>query len=171
MRSFILTALFLCLAVPLAGKSSAQSWITRDACTVTSKDLATVDETILTERNIAERSKATPFGIGKLWKITSPAGAISHIWGTIHSSQTIALDLPEKVVALIEAAQIVAIEIDPTHITRAEITEEYSGIGVYQANLENGYSRIPSLIQSWIDSRLQAMGSPRKHIGSWSLPI
>jgi uncharacterized protein YbaP (TraB family) len=118
----MLAFVFLSLRVSIASKASAQSSITREACTVTTEDLANVDETILTERNIVEASKTTPYGVGKLWKITSPAGAVSHIWGTIHSSQTIAVALPTEVIQLIETARVVAIENDPTSITRFELT-------------------------------------------------
>ena len=66
MRSLILAFVFLSLGVSIASEASAQSWITREACTVTTEDLANVDETILTECNIVEAPKTTPYGVGKL---------------------------------------------------------------------------------------------------------
>ncbi len=158
MRIFMLAVVFLSLGVSIASKPSAQSWITREACTVTTEDLANVDETILTERNIVERSKATPYGVGKLWKITSPAGAVSHIWGTTHSSQTVALNLPDRVLALIEAAQFVAVEYDPTRRSRAELTADNAGADWFDFGPHVDLEAIPDHIENWIDLRLQALG-------------
>ncbi len=49
---------------------------------------------------------------GKFWRIEHPNGAVSHLWGTWHSSDLLILDLPEEVKRTIEAARLIALEVD-----------------------------------------------------------
>lgn len=47
-----------------------------------------------------------------LWRIEAPNGVISHLFGTIHSSDPRVVDLPIGLSTIIESAAVVALEID-----------------------------------------------------------
>ena len=59
-----------------------------------------------------------PNGTGKFWQITAPDGAISHLWGTLHSADLHILRQADQMRDVIESARVVAVEIDFTYPTR-----------------------------------------------------
>ncbi len=103
----------------LAPPATAQDWFTAEACAVPK---AVIDPAVLSpagEADLARRAASMPNAQGRLWRITTPDGQVSHLWGTMHSSDRAVLDLPGPVRQLIETASVVAIESDPTPDTRA----------------------------------------------------
>ncbi|MBX7059390.1 MAG: TraB/GumN family protein [Leptospirales bacterium] len=54
---------------------------------------------------------AVPFAEGRLFRVTSPAGAVSHVFGTMHSNDPRVLALPEDVAAAFEQSRVLLPEI------------------------------------------------------------
>ncbi|MEM9349794.1 MAG: TraB/GumN family protein [Pseudomonadota bacterium] len=106
-----LRALALAL-LALASPLNAASWATRDVCDI---DTLEIPKGWTTEQDIAEakeRAKSIPNGTGRLWRIEGPGGAVSHLFGTLHSNDPLLLDLPEELESALESARLVATEID-----------------------------------------------------------
>lgn len=148
------------LACVLAAPLSAQSWATRDLCLI---EEATIHEDIFAPEFYAMmqiRGAEIPNSTGRYWRITSQSGAVSHLWGTMHSTLPIILRLPEEVTDTIEAARIVATEVDYTQYTRPELT----ALRTTTAKLANSYTinvrdlNIPPKLLTWIEERLFALG-------------
>ena len=59
----------------------------------------------------AERAAAeTPNGDHRLWRVTAPGGAVSHLYGTMHVSDPTIVALPPDAQAAFDAAETVVIE-------------------------------------------------------------
>lgn len=151
-----LTLLACIFAAPL----SAQSWATRDLCLI---DEVRVHEEIFAPEFYAQmqsRGAKIRNGTGRFWRITSPNGAVSHLWGTMHSTLPIILRLPEEVTNAIAAARVVATEVDYTQYTRPELTVLHTAV----TKLSNQYTlnvsdlNIPPQLLTWIEQRLFALG-------------
>lgn len=114
--------LSVALAVlPLA--TQAQDWATKDVCSVESP---AIFEDAFAPANFAELEDkgATLLNAkGRLWRIETKTGAVSHLWGTMHASDPLILDLPEVLRTAIETARVVAVEIDFTSKSRTELRE------------------------------------------------
>ncbi|MEL7254625.1 MAG: TraB/GumN family protein [Pseudomonadota bacterium] len=147
-------------ACALATPLSAQSWATRDLCLI---DEAKVHEDIFTPEFYAamqDRGAQIPNGVGRYWRITSDTGAVSHLWGTMHSTLPMILRLPDQVTDTIEAARVVAVETDYTQYTRPELTVQRTSVTRYS----NTYTLnvpdldIPPELLTWINERLFGLG-------------
>lgn len=117
-RLLLIFALAVC---PLAVQ--AQDWATKEVCTV---DTANVSEDAFKPSSFAElevKGAFLPNGKGRFWRIETASGAVSHLWGTMHSSSPLILDLPDALIEAIENARIVAVEIDFTAQSRAELRD------------------------------------------------
>lgn len=113
-------ALILGLSALFAAPATAQDWATREVCAV---DTPRIVEAAFAPASLAELeglAAKIPNANGKFWQITAPDGAVSHLWGTFHSSDPLILALPEKVRTAIAAAKTVAVEVDFTHASREE---------------------------------------------------
>ncbi len=149
--------------LPSAVSAQAQKWATRDACTITTAD---VDRHLSDEDFVKEaraRAADTPNGVGRLWKITASNGAVSHLWGTMHSSAQPVLDLPQELLQRVSNTRLLAIEIDYRPADRAEHARMMSYEGWWQDTyvppsplplLDGSDPRIPG----WISERLLAAG-------------
>lgn len=112
------SALVLTLWAVLSGSAGAQDWATPEVCSVDTpavSDLAFAPASLDTLQAEADK---IPNSKGKFWRITSPEGAVSHLWGTFHSSDPLILKLPADVTETIDAARAVAVEIDYTFKSR-----------------------------------------------------
>lgn len=152
--------LIILLCCAFGAPLSAQSWATRDLCLI---EEAKVHEEIFAPEFYAQmqrRGAEIPNGRGRFWRITSPEGAVSHIWGTMHSTLPIILRLPEEVTDAIAAARVVATEVDYTQYTRPELTVLRTAI----TKLSNPYTlnvsdlNIPPQLLNWIKERLFGLG-------------
>lgn len=115
-------ALSLLLAV-FPSTAMAQDWATKDVCSV---DVAAVSEAAFAPATFAqlEDTGATlPNGKGRFWRIETASGAISHLWGTMHSSDPLILDLPDALKTALKNARMIAVEIDFTAQSRAELRD------------------------------------------------
>ena len=152
----ILAAIFVLL---IAAPVHAQAWATRDVCVV---DRAKVHEEVFAPVGYTEIQRASrkiENGVGKFWRITSPGGKVSHLWGTIHSNQPMLLDLPQKVEREIDAARVVALEMDYIPNTRREIFE-HATRNRYRNRGEPSFMSLglPSELESWIRDRFVGIG-------------
>ena len=57
---------------------SAQDWVTREACDVPNIEINDPD---LTPAYLAAQEAEFENGIGRLWRVTSQSGAVSHVCG------------------------------------------------------------------------------------------
>ncbi|KMW60169.1 hypothetical protein AIOL_000322 [Candidatus Rhodobacter oscarellae] len=145
----------------LAQSASAQFWATAEACAVTEPKLEPADFLDPSFETLQARGAAMSNGQGRLWRITAPDGATSHLWGTYHSSDRFILDLPDKLIELITNARVVAIEIDPIHKSRRgfEHSREYSRNGWMRAPVRGfTFPELHGEITEWIRSRTASLG-------------
>ena len=109
-------------ALVLAGydcAAHAQDWATADVCRVKTAEItetafapATFDALEAAGANLAN-------GKGRFWRIETSNGAVSHLWGTMHSADPLILDLPQALRSVIGAARVVGVEIDFAGKSRA----------------------------------------------------
>lgn len=112
------TAPTLAFTLLLAFPAGAQDWATHEVCTVDAPvvvDAAFAPSDLAT---LAAEAAAIPNGTGKFWQITSPDGAVSHLWGTFHSADPLILALPAPVTETIASSRAVAVEVDYTFQSR-----------------------------------------------------
>jgi uncharacterized protein len=156
----LIGGLLFAALMALASPASAQDWFTAEACAVPK---VAIDPTVLSPDELASLSRRAvdvPNGQGRLWRITTSAGRVSHLWGTLHSSDRAVLDLPKPVRVLIDAATIVAIETDPTPATRAAVAELNRWDGFWKSSDAPWDARTdfdPELLE-WITARVANMG-------------
>lgn len=160
----------LALAGVLGMPAMAQDWATLDLCTVTGPE---IDPRVLPPDLLAElEQKATRFrnGTGRYWRIESPDGAVSHLWGTFHSTDPLILDLPQRVEDDIDAARLVALEIDYIWQDRQSYTNSHDFDGwfreggslIWRFQAEN--TGVPEPIIQRIRARTEGVG------WSWNAP-
>ncbi len=121
MRQVVGAAALVLTLMLVPGLVRAQHWITRDVCDF---DTPMVHADLIGAQNLAEmrmRADAVPNSHGRLWRVTSDTGAVSHLFGTLHSSHAAILDLPDDVIALVRGARVVSPEIDFTAPTRRHV--------------------------------------------------
>lgn len=116
--------LLLSFVTPLT--ASAQDWATREVCTFDTAEIHEAAFVGRSEAELREAAAAIPNGLGRFWKVTSPEGTISHLWGSMHSTHPLILDLPEPVTNAISSARIVMPERSWFNLTRQEITQDFS---------------------------------------------
>lgn len=85
----------------------AQDWADSDVCTI-DPDVTALPGMAALE----DAATGIPNSTGRFWQITAPNGAMSYLWGTLHSADPLILDLPDEATHAIETARIVAIETD-----------------------------------------------------------
>ena len=95
-----------------AHSAPAQDWATREVCfsdpqPVTAADVVPHD----LDRLEAEAAQIAN-SVGRLWRIESTDGAVSHLWGTMHNAHPQVLDLPEALELAIRNARLVAVDQD-----------------------------------------------------------
>ena len=152
-----------------ASAATAQSWFTQDACAL---DGARVDDWKLsTVEEIRRDARLARIenGVGRLWRVTSQAGRVSHLWGTLHSNDPAVLDLPTRLREILGAAKVVAVEIDQTKASRAELTEYAKREGIYLAVAGQQFLELDLRVLEWAGKRLQSNGYQQDAI-EWIAP-
>jgi uncharacterized protein YbaP (TraB family) len=137
----------------------AQSWLTPQSCRIASPetDPGVIDPAILAP--IETEAARIPNGTGRLWRITGPGGAVSHLWGTMHSSDPLILNLPPELRQALAGAQVVALEYDPIYPTRHAHDAMIRGEGLYRDyDAPDDYAEIDPRLRHWIEARLDAIG-------------
>lgn len=105
----------LCFTVAAALTATgtlAQDWATKEVCTVDDPQVHEAAFAPATRADLESQADQIPNNTGKFWQITSPDGAVSHLWGTYHSADPLILDLPAEVTTRIDAAGVIAVETD-----------------------------------------------------------
>ncbi|MDJ0637902.1 MAG: TraB/GumN family protein [Paracoccaceae bacterium] len=96
----------------------AQDWATPEVCGGTP---GPVDDSVfepIGRATLEDAAARIENRRGKFWRIEHLNGAVSHLWGTWHSSDPLILDLPEDVTRTIDTSRLVAVEVDFVHKTR-----------------------------------------------------
>jgi uncharacterized protein YbaP (TraB family) len=155
----------LCLALfGVASGAQAQEWATKAFCDP--PRIAVFDRVFApqTRADLERHAARIPNGTGRFWRVTSPDGAVSHLWGTMHSSHPSVLDLPQAVLTEIAGASRVALEIDPTFKDRESHGRFVRGDGLYRPAMSPfrfADLGLPQDIERHLGNRLEALGWPR----------
>lgn len=104
--------LALACLLGLAAPAAAQDWATAEVCTVDKPEIVEAAFPAPGLAALDEAARTIVNGTGRFWKIETPSGAVSHLWGTLHSADPLILDLPQEVRDTIAAARLVAVEVD-----------------------------------------------------------
>ena len=117
-----------------AAPAVAQDWATRDLCFPPRIEIH--DEVFAPEgrAELEARAAAIPNATGRFWRIMAPDGAVSYLWGTMHSSHRSVLDLPDTVRKALTGADQLGLEIDPTFPDRESHDAYMRGDDVYRAD-------------------------------------
>ena len=158
---------FLFAGLFLAEPALAQDWATRQVCTVVTPEIhADLFDPYGLDR-LEDDAAKIPNGTGRLWRITTPEGAVSHLWGTFHSADAHILRAAEAARDLIETARIVAVEIDFSLDSRAAYREAQYVPGRYNEatdpfafddNQRGTIANLPAEISGWILDRAIELG-------------
>ncbi len=109
------------LTIALCVPAFAQSWVTPESCRVETPFMSAEAFDPQKRQRLEVETAKIPNGIGRFWRITTPKGKVSYLWGTMHSTDRSILDLPDALRQQITSAHVVALEFDPTPDTRADI--------------------------------------------------
>ncbi len=141
-------------------EAHAQYWMTKEACNVTEP---IVDRTLADFDLVAARASAIENGTGRLWRITSPDGAVSHMWGTFHSTNPLILNLPDELREVLANAKVVAPEFNPIFKSRRRIEIVFQGSDQLRSfRSPSEFPEIDPRIRPWIESRLISLGYAAK---------
>ncbi|WIY27189.1 TraB/GumN family protein [Parasedimentitalea psychrophila] len=169
----MLKPLLFALAMLMPATLQAQAWATRETCEVVS---AEIDPQALPDALLAQlRADAAkiPNPKGRFWRVQSPGGAVSHLWGTVHSNDPLILDLPVIVQQRISGARIVALEFDPVFASRQAVEDHQEKELFRPKNSTYSFddSGLDPLIVDWIRSRLDGLGWGREAADYLTLPF
>lgn len=143
----------------IAGPAQAQSWFTYDACTVNEPaiDPRAIDAAMMGA--IKAEAAEIENGLGRLWQVTSSKGAVSFLWGTMHSTGRLILDLPTELEAIIENSRVVMPEISPVIESREGVAIRLRGDSQWATASDFGvYRDLDPRVIPWIDQRIRALG-------------
>lgn len=144
----------LCAFFGFSAVAAAQDWVTAEACSIPKGDTLSVSEDWL-----AAEAAQYPDGIGRLWRIITDQGAVSHLWGTMHDASPEVTQLPAPFIEIIQNATVVATEMDPLFRTRGEIDAWFQRVGEFQtAEIPREVDFLSDEVHSWVVARLQAVG-------------
>lgn len=149
--------LLFAAVVALGGSGApamAQSWFDRAACLV---DAPRLDPDVYPDDRVAmitREGAALPGGVGRFWQVTAPSGAVSHIWGTLHSNLPVITRLPAPVQAALRDATIVALETNPLEATRIQLRARLAPDRLYGTDRGAHWAnQIDPRIRTWIERR------------------
>lgn len=108
-------------------ESSAQAWVTQSACALKDEPFDADSVSPGLAQAVAQAEAATPNPTGRFWRITSNAGQVSHIWGTMHSCNPAVLRVPQPVTEKIVSARVLAVESNPHERPRHILQRDFSG--------------------------------------------
>lgn len=151
-----LRLLAVLILVPLP--SPAQHWATVEACRVETPRIH--EEVFGRNRAFIDQMAGQALnGVGRLWKITAANGAVSHLWGTMHSNDPIILDLPLQLRDVLANAKVVASEYNPIPPSRRHMERQRSDERLWRP-LRSGHTfSLPNKeVEGWINSRMIALG-------------
>jgi uncharacterized protein len=109
------------------------------------KTIAT-DRSLLSDNDwssVDELAETVPNGIGRLWRIETPRGAVSYLWGTYHSSDIRISNLPDEVEYLIADARLVLLERVASDLSLREMRDQWDWGFFYDATDESVLHELP----------------------------
>ena len=142
----------------LPEEAPAQSWATPETCTIETAEIApeAIDAALMVE--LEAEAARIPNATGRLWRITSPDGAVSHLWATFHSTERLILDLPPILRRILEDASFVAVEYDPVFASREQHDAFMQGGNLFvDEGTNNLYATIDERVRDWIGARLDSL--------------
>ena len=146
----------LALALSTAGPAAAQDWFTHAACTgaVARIDPLAYPPALQDEYQAA--LEAIPNPVGRLWRITTPGGAVSHLWGTYHTPHPLLLDLPDTFRTILAEARVVALEFDPLPDSRTELVSAFDTEMLWKpwGSAPDDRADISPVVLAWIQARM-----------------
>lgn len=151
---------FALTTLMMAGPVSAQAWATRAVCDVPEPGIFETAFAPATAEELTEAARAIPNGVGRFWRLVSPEGAVSHLWGTMHSADRHVLDLPDLLEQRIAEARLLALEIDPILLTRAAFEAQFER-GDWFRNGQHALlteTAINPRVLDWIRLRTEGLG-------------
>lgn len=134
--------------------ASAQEWITYEACDVTGAAEYTPD----VPAAVSQRAAKIENSVGRFWRITSPGGQVSHLWGTTHSSHPELLALPAELREVLKNARIVANERMKVARTRTELALWGDRSWMYGRPRPDDDDRLDPRIAEWVEARFRSLG-------------
>lgn len=155
-----LTIFLVALAAALLppDRAQAQHWVTKEFCEVTDPQVSYdgIGQTTLVQ--IKQEAANTENGVGRLWKIAAPNGAISHLWGTYHSNDQHIVNLPTEFREILKRAESVTGEVNSVADSRRQL-ERFNRGDLYfrQKKLAQFYD-IDQRSALWAEMRLIALG-------------
>lgn len=155
------SAILALLMVPTL--AAAKSWETPAACQVAQAAVHAHSIAPLSEAELLTAGEEIINGKGRFWRVTSPDGAVSHLWGTFHTTDPLILDLPAQVMTQIDQARAVLLEADFTFPSRDEIekSREYNGwfrLSYSELELTPEAMDMPQEVIDWVIQRLADQG-------------
>lgn len=144
------------LAWPAVGFS--QNWVTPETCA--SSDFS-IPEDVYPPDWFAVQEARYANGVGRLWQVTAPNGAVSHIWGSMHLNHKSVLTLPETFKDIVLSSKVVLPEIDTRFGSRAAVVAYYAGHGFWATDaLPSPHDYLDGDLRDWIEARLLGLGYP-----------
>jgi len=136
-------------ALPLG----AQDRITPEVCALSAAELA------LPAATIDDLAAAVPNGTGRFWRITGPAGQVSYLWGSLHSSDPAILALPPEVRQAMDTSRVLVLESDPRAKSRTEIAERALQAGVWLAPADQPWAKpwMDGAERVWAEERIASL--------------
>lgn len=159
-------AICLVLTALLAAPAAAQDWATRDVCKVETPEIVDSAFAPATRATLEDEAAEIPNGIGRFWRIETPGGAVSHLFGTYHSADPLILDLPQAVLDAIAEARTVAVEIDFTYPDRQAYRDAQMMTGRFKEPSDafdfseqvGTFLDLPPEVDGWLRERASELG-------------
>ena len=139
----------------------AQDWATYEVCFPQTIEVSDAALAPFTLEGLEQAAQAIPNATGKYWRITAPNGAVSHLWGTMHSNHPRVLDLPDLVEADLRAARAVALEVDYTFTSRQAYGRWVRADDILRTDSmpsRFGLLGLPTDVEGWIRDRTAGIG-------------
>ena len=146
----------------------AQHWATADACRIENPRI--IESAFGPDRAFIDQMAAKDLnGTGRLWRITTPDGAVSHLWGTFHSNDPTILDLPSEMDAVLAQAKVVATEYNPIPKSRRILERNRSDDRLWRTLRTSHRFSLPNKeVEGWIRTRATALGYGKRSLDSLS---
>lgn len=144
----------------MAAPAGAQDWATREACDLSDARIHPDALAPATLDDLRQSARAIPNGLGRYWRITSPDGAVSHLWGTMHLNDPVILALPGQVQRDITNSRVVAVEANFIAPSRTDFQHYMRSDHIWRRDGSKGFENldIPKKVKGWIRARFEGLG-------------
>ncbi|QHQ35895.1 TraB/GumN family protein [Algicella marina] len=112
---------------------------------------------------VAERGAAIPNGTGRLWRITTGEGAVSHLWGTMHSPDPRISNPPPILRDLIATADTVMLEYIAADISQHQAEAQLAPPDYSALTPNNLFDTMPAEAATGLAMRLRQLGYAEGH--------